>query len=336
MINESGSVSTSTRRRPGASSAKNWCFTSFLPADRHPTFKETECVYMVYQRERCPSTGKEHWQGFLQTKIKRTMQKVKSLIEDEAAHLEVCRSIPHAMEYCRKADTRVSGPYEKGDKTKVCVQGKRVDLEEIKQALDDGKGLCEISSTYFSQFIRYSRGFALYKTLHAPTKRPTPHIIVITGPSGIGKSLFASIFRPTSSYWLRKPSSKGGSIFWDGYDGQDCVVIDEFYGWIPYDLLLRILDRYPLQLDFKGGAVSLVSKHFIFTSNKPWRKWYKLDDVSALERRLKEFGSIWECESRSDTAEIKCNHCASEDALPKCAGNTDGTLTPDDEACDDL
>lgn len=34
---------------------------------------------------------------------------------------------------------------------------------------------------------------------------------------------------------------------WDGYHQQPSVIIDDFYGWLKYDELLKISDRYLLR-----------------------------------------------------------------------------------------
>jgi hypothetical protein len=39
------------------------------------------------------------------------------------------------------------------------------------------------------------------------------------------------------AYWITKPN--GPRAFWDGYDGQENVVIDEFYGWLPHTFMCR-------------------------------------------------------------------------------------------------
>lgn len=32
------------------------------------------------------------------------------------------------------------------------------------------------------------------------------------------------------------------------------MVIDDFYGWIPYDEMLRVMDRYPHKVPIKGAS----------------------------------------------------------------------------------
>lgn len=65
------------------------------------------------------------------------------------------------------------------------------------------------------------------------------------------------------------------------------VVIDEFYGWIARDLMCRICDRYPLNIETKGGSVSFLAKKIIITSNVHPKDWWPKVGLGAMERRLK-------------------------------------------------
>lgn len=96
-----------------------------------------------------------------------------------------------------------------------------------------------------------------------------------------------------NAYMVTKPNSGGGALWFDGYAGEEVMIIDEFYGWIHYDFLLRLLDRYPLKLQVKGGFVECRASKFVITSNREWKDWYpNVEDKSALERRIREFGKV--------------------------------------------
>ena len=73
-------------------------------------------------------------------------------------------------------------------------------------------------------------------------------VVVYWGPPGTGKTRRAQFEAGKDAYWLRKPISRNGALWWDGYEGQDVVVIDEFYGWIARDFMQRMR---PLSAD--GG-----------------------------------------------------------------------------------
>ena len=93
-------------------------------------------------------------------------------------------------------------------------------------------------------------------------------VIVLYGPTGTGKSKWV-LDNYNKAYWKQK------SIWWDNYNQQEAVVLDEYYGWLPYDFLLRLCDRYPLLCEIKGGQLQFTSKTIIFTTNLRPDKWYK-------------------------------------------------------------
>jgi len=76
------------------------------------------------------------------------------------------------------------------------------------------------------------------------------------------------------------------TLWWDGYQGQKILLIDDFYGTIKYGKLLNILDIYPLRLPTKGGHTYANWEKIYITSNDKPDKWYQKGLTPALERRL--------------------------------------------------
>lgn len=108
-------------------------------------------------------------------------------------------------------------------------------------------------------------------------------MIVITGPTGTGKSRYCMEKYP-DAFW--KPNSK----WWDGYQGNETVVIDEFYGWLPWAFFLTLLDRYPCTLETKGGHHQMVSKRIVICSNQDPQLWYqRINNFAALKRRVNKW-----------------------------------------------
>ena len=62
---------------------------------------------------------------------------------------------------------------------------------------------------------------------------------VIWGAPGIGKTSKARDLAGPEAFWLSRPA--GQTAWWDGYVGQEVVVIDEFYGWLSLDFMCRLL-----------------------------------------------------------------------------------------------
>lgn len=105
---------------------------------------------------------------------------------------------------------------------------------------------------------------------------------VLWGDTGSGKTRAAYEFDP--DLWMVPHSD--GQLWFDGYVGQSTILIDDFYGWIKYGFLLRLLDGYKFDLQIKGGFTRKMWKTVIITSNKPPEEWYQQGVTPALRRRL--------------------------------------------------
>jgi len=161
--------------------SKSWCFTLNNPAEAHVLIMDERVQYLVWQREKAPTTGTIHFQGWLYLKKKTTKSTVKEIlvaIGAKNAHFELCRGSPRSnYDYCIKAETALDGPYELGKKP---FQGERTDLEELKADLLSNVPMADISERHFSAFIRYHRGIREFKRLRE-TRRSWKTKVYVTG-----------------------------------------------------------------------------------------------------------------------------------------------------------
>lgn len=126
-----------------------------------------------------------------------------------------------------------------------------------------------------------------------PTYGPK-EVFVYQGPTGTGKS--REVWeREDPEFTEDKLYVVADNYWWDGYRGQEAVLFEEFTGQWKIEWLLRVLDRYPMRVPFKGGFVPLKAKRIYFTSNKMWQEWYPIGvngvsaaQLDALERRFTE------------------------------------------------
>lgn len=261
--------------------SRSYCFTLFT--QEKPKFNPECHRYLVYQLEKCPETGRYHWQGFcLLKKPMKIPGFQKSIHPTEKFHVERKDGTnEQARDYCMKEESRVEGPYEHGT---FAAQGKRTDLEEACEIVKK-HGMKRLAEEMPTMVVKYSRGFdRLRELLDTQVRDFKTEVTVLIGPPETGKSRYVAETE-SSLYWLPRSEKKTG--WWDGYDAQDSVIIDDFYGWLSYDFMLRLLDRYPLQVEVKGGMRQFRSKRIYITSNKSIEEWYpNVKDKTALLRRI--------------------------------------------------
>lgn len=133
---------------------RNWCFTLNNPNIEDIeswNFKDVE--YMIIGWE-VGEQGTEHLQGYMEFKNQKRLTEAKI---HPKLHLEQRRGTQkQAIDYCMKDGQY----YEFGEKKE---QGRRSDLNEIKELLDNGGTMNDVAEEYFPQYIRYK--FDKYTTL---------------------------------------------------------------------------------------------------------------------------------------------------------------------------
>lgn len=162
---------------------------------------------------------------------------------------------------------------------KALRRNSRTDWDEVKRAAIAG----DILSVPSDIFVRYYHSL---KRIGADYLRPVgieKVVYVLWGTTGTGKSYRAWESFPGA--YSKDPRTK----WWTGYRSEDAVIIDEFRGGIDISHILRWTDRYPVQVETKGGAAPLQARTMVFTSNLTPESWYPdLDGetLCALMRRL--------------------------------------------------
>lgn len=293
-------------RRGGGSPqrrARNWLFTWNNPGIEEAQFEEhlrsrPGLTYYVFQRER-GEIGTEHYQGYIQFKSEKTLSAVKNQVSP-FAHFEIARGTPDQnVTYCTKAETRVRGPYDWGTLKR---QGQRTDLALVADRVTAGASIRELAQEFPKQFIQYSSGIYKFKRTVAPPPLVLNRICkLFIGPTRTGKTWSATHDQSSPGVWTEKNSVflKQPDAWFDGYNGETTLVLDEFGGasqHLPLTMILCWMDNYRNQLPLKGAYEWNYATEIIFTSNLHPRKWYSWKDREesylALCARFAEV-SIW-------------------------------------------
>nr|USZ80622.1 replication-associated protein [Sichuan tick-associated circovirus 5] len=243
-------------------------FTPFLP----PNVK-----YIKGQLEQGANTGYLHWQLIIHFSQKKTLQYVK-LIFGDTIHAEATKS-KAAEDYVWKDESAIQGTrFVLGEPSLKRNSEKDWDLI-VKHARDG-------SFEHIPGDVLV-RCYGNLKKIRVDSLKPESierEVYVYWGTTGAGKSKRAWE-EATFDAYPKDPNTK----FWDGYNGQENIVIDEFRGFISISHLLRWLDRYPVIVEVKGSSCVFKGRRIWITSNLSPEEWYKdLDHETflALRRRF--------------------------------------------------
>lgn len=268
------------------STVRRFCFTlnNYTESDYDiiKLFLITNCKYGIVGKELAPNTGTPHLQGFCNLQKPMRFSTIKKCLSDRV-HLEKANgSDEQNQTYCSKAGES----FETGTPSKG---GQRTDLQSLLVDIQNGdtdKRL--LAEKHPSVYIRYFRGIDNYLKLMYPIapRDFKTEVRYYYGEPGTGKSRLA--LQEAREIAADSIYYKPRGLWWDGYTQQKCVIIDDFYGWIKYDELLKICDRYPYKVQIKGGMEEFKATHIWITSNVDIDKLYKFEgyDVTALKRRI--------------------------------------------------
>lgn len=253
--------------------AKFWILT--IPQHEFIPHLPKPCCWIKGQLEQ-GAGGFVHWQVCVCFTKKVRLGSVRDLFG--TAHAEPTRSAA-AMEYVHKDDTAiVETRFELGVLPR---QRTAADWDEIRDLARAGR-LDAIPADIYVRCYNSLKRIAKDHLVPLPMERT---VYVFWGTTGTGKSRRAWD-EATNSAFPKDPRTK----FWDGYDGHEHVVIDEFRGGIDISHLLRWCDRYPVIVEEKGGSRVFNAKTIWITSNLDPRRWFPEADqavLDALMRRLK-------------------------------------------------
>jgi len=234
---------------------RSWCFTlnNYSEEERSAILGLAGVSYLVIGRE-VGENGTPHLQGFV--KWRYPIGFAACRLRLPRAHLEVVRSLQHAIDYCMK-----DGDYEEVGVRPL--QGKRNDLEEVCKLVLAGEPMATVASEHPTAYVKFSRGLiSLRHTTFKAVNHTDTRGFWYWGPPGTGKSRFA---RDNNEDAYIKSQNK----WWDGYDGQTSVILDDLdKGGICLGHHLKIWsDRYACTGEVKGASVPLQHTKFIVTSN---------------------------------------------------------------------
>lgn len=261
---------------------RNYCFTlnNYTEEDELTLTQyegNKQIKYLIVGKE-IGEQGTPHLQGFIIFQNAKTFNQVKAFLGDRY-HIE--RTIGSAQQniaYCSKDNEYI----EFGE---LPQQGSRKDIQQVKQMVKEGKSMSEIVEQATSyQSIRMAEICKKYQPIQP---RDKPEVRYYWGGTGCGKTRLAYEELGMENTWVNSNTLQ----WFDGYDGQENVIIDDFRGnQCSFAFLLRLLDRYPMKVPIKGGFVNWNPKRiFITSTNSPYNVYSDekiTENIEQLIRRI--------------------------------------------------
>ena len=265
--------------------SRNWVLTYYPTEEQRDEnwFKKLSekkgIRYFIVGKERCPTTDRLHFQGYIAFTNGKTFKQTKRWFELDRIYIDRAVAGDNKNQaYCEKEGNLL---LEVGTPLK---QGKRTDIERAVDIIKSTNSVGQVlESVNNYQAVRHAELYLKYKE----KKRPVEpiEVIWIYGTSGRGKTKKVyddneDVFTPLSYKW------------WEGYDGHAVVLIDDYRkDFCKYHELLKLLDIYPLRVETKGGSRQVqFNKIYITSCYSPYEMWGhrdgETDGYKQLERRI--------------------------------------------------
>lgn len=234
--------------------------------------------YVVYGKEKGVE-GTPHLQGYMYFKNPRTLKSVSKKLK--RAHLEVRKGThEQARDYCKKDGMYV----EHG-------QPPRIGAPKMEERIKRNKRIRELSlNELVDQGIIMFSDVRKIKNAKIDLAQEGGSIETdevrgewYYGPSGTGKSYKARKDNP-------KAYIKAQNKWWDGYQGEEVVILDDLDTRVLGHYLKIWGDKYKCTGEVKGGTVNLKFNKFIITSNWSIEELFEEDPkmIEPIKRRFKQ------------------------------------------------
>lgn len=269
---------------------KFWCLTwnNYPENNWLKILENLNYSYGIFGEE-IGENGTKHIQGYVEFSSNRKMARLKKESSNEI-HWEKRRGkAAQAAEYCKK-----EGKYIEQGEVSIDKQGDRTDINEVREMINNKKGMKEIVEiTNSFQAIRFAETLLKYKEAKRNWK---PEVYWYWGETGTGKTRRA-MEEATDPYVSGKNLK-----WWEGYDAHSDVIIDDFRAdFCTFHELLRILDRYEYRIEVKGSSRQLLAKKIWITScHRPSEVYNVREDIDQLLRRIDVVEEIKNSEMRSE------------------------------------
>lgn len=261
------------RRTHNTSQGRHWVFTlnNYTDDERAALakFATESCDYLTYGKE-VGEEGTPHLQGYFCLKTKKKFLTVKNLLFPRI-HLEVKRgSVRSAVDYCHKdGDFLTIGvePVEQGNSGGIANKERWIQAHDSAKKGNFDEIEAQILITHYGNIKKIAHDHkAMPEDLDWIDGDPPNEWIY--GGTGVGKSYRARSENP-------KAFLKQTNKWWDRYNGEDTVIIEDFGMTHSYlgDHMKIWADKYAFPVEIKQSGDRIRPKKIVVTSN------YNITDI---------------------------------------------------------
>lgn len=279
MTNKNGTENGTVPR--GNSKSRGFVLTIYNEEAKKSFLKmEDSCRYMIYGEEKCPTTGRPHWQAYI-------------YFDNPRSHKALCKKIPKThietqskfatwkenVKYCSK-----DGKWKEfGDKPKCSGS---ITADELRVMNDEE---CIEANPRCWRSYRDAKDILVAKATHkkmlddlvAKSNVP-PAIVYLTGGTGKGKTINAYL-KAVEKFG----SDNIGTIdFANGFANgvnldAKCLVVPEFRSSdLKADKFLQFTDKYGCCLNVKGGQKYIKPEAIFICSIIDPKELYKNEEIT--------------------------------------------------------
>lgn len=191
----------------------NWVFT--LKADSltpEEVMERLNYDYVIFQKERGEENGFIHYQGYISHSSQIRFSTLKNIFP--TIHLEVRKAPTHAeaIAYCSKEETRIDGPFIKGNTPKDRPRGSQGKLDSFVEDIKSGLEFDELIERYPGLMFRYEKAYESLRAKYLKKiwleDRPK-EVVYIFGLPGTGKTRYVMDHCQDESFYIAEKHRDG-------------------------------------------------------------------------------------------------------------------------------
>jgi len=286
------------------SKSKYWCFTvnnprsvvladygyddSCWPFEWDAPWREFPVKFLIWSLEMEQTL---HVQGYLELDQPLRMTSLKKWPGLEGAHFEMrgkfssqaaaiayCEKINHEK-YREKWHTHLDGPYRVGTPVQIEVgQAKKINAATLVAYIRDGWSDEKLWDAAPGMMLIHGRKTSDVRQAFniIPQRTERPFVFMFVGAPGTGKTRTAYEIARRLGDVYTVDTARGSGLYWDGYNGQKCVILDEMDGHrMQLNFFKQLTDRYPFKVHPLGRpGVNFNSPYIFITSNTTPLNWW--------------------------------------------------------------